>query len=444
MAGNVRAKQLADEVMKQDGSVAMDADMPLGSNKITGVAAGTAATDGINKGQLDAVSAGLNWIAPVSVKSYLGTRTIAEVNSLTPTSGDSVVVSDAGTPTEGTSDALAAGDITEFNGTDWKKIVTNSGGFPPDGTRALVDTDATLFSPLTDATDDGKVAEWDGASLTPSLTTQTDGDAAMVAGEASVNENTGYVFDGVVPTGSWIAFTGTQAVIDGAGLSYTGNILNVGDAGRGVQVNADDLEIDGSEIASTGLEEDGTNSWQLRLAAQGNGIAGGAGSTLSVDVDSETGGDIQPVNLTANGVGLDVAAIAGDGLAADGSANLDIDLDGDSMSVSASGVKSSVPDPDNKQMTASVTASDEVIATVTTLTTTPGGDGYVGVRVNGIHVEVGNGVKAKACYFTDDSGTTAKAVGAIASGDELFWVGSAAGFELDATDRIDFVFNAIQ
>ena len=42
------------------------------------------------------------------------------------------------------------------------------------------------------------------------------------------------------------------------------------------------------------------------LAAQGNGIAGGAGSTLSVDPDSETGVTVAPVAVGANGVGVTV------------------------------------------------------------------------------------------------------------------------------------------
>jgi hypothetical protein len=43
-----------------------------------------------------------------------------------------------------------------------------------------------------------------------------------------------------------------------------------------------------------------------------------------VDSDTETGSNIQGVNVTSNGVGLDVAAIAGTSLEADGSANLRI------------------------------------------------------------------------------------------------------------------------
>lgn len=46
------------------------------------------------------------------------------------------------------------------------------------------------------------------------------------------------------------------------------------------------LDIDVSDFAGTGLEADGSEN--LRLASQGNGIAGGGGSTLSVDLDGST------------------------------------------------------------------------------------------------------------------------------------------------------------
>lgn len=99
-------------------------------------------------------------------------------------------------------------------------------------------------------------------------------------------------------------FSGAGAITAGTGLSKTGSTLNVGDADLGVQVNANDLEIDASEIASTGLEQ-GASTHLLRLAAQGNGIAGGAGSTLSVQADATGGAGLaRVVNVSANGVAI--------------------------------------------------------------------------------------------------------------------------------------------
>lgn len=49
------------DFLKRNGTVALTADLPAGGNKITGLGAGTAAGDAVNKGQLDAAIAGLDW-----------------------------------------------------------------------------------------------------------------------------------------------------------------------------------------------------------------------------------------------------------------------------------------------------------------------------------------------------------------------------------------------
>lgn len=162
-------------------------------------------------------TASVSWKQPVDLKGYLGTRTVVQIDALTPTIGQSVVAGSAGTPTAGTSDLLAVGDVAEFDGTSWKKILGAVGGFPPAGTRALVETDPiTLYGPLIDGTDEGKFVEWDGTSLAPaSLVSPSDGDAVLVKGELSVNENKQYVYDGAVPSGLWVQFGGSGLVHSG-------------------------------------------------------------------------------------------------------------------------------------------------------------------------------------------------------------------------------------
>lgn len=94
----------------------------------------------------------------------------------------------------------------------------------------------------------------------------------------------------------------------------------------------------------------------------------------------------------------------------------------------------------NKAMAASVTTTDFQQATATTIAGTPAGDAYVRVAVNGLGVILGDGVKTKECYFSSDSGSTAKTIANIASGDILYWVGSVAGYQLAVTDIIDFEY----
>ena len=94
----------------------------------------------------------------------------------------------------------------------------------------------------------------------------------------------------------------------------------------------------------------------------------------------------------------------------------------------------------NKEMAASTTTSNGDQACATVLAGTPANDSYVIVFVNGLSLTVGDGVKTKACYFSSDSGSTAKTLANIASGDRLYWNGSIAGYQLAPTDVIDFVY----
>lgn len=108
----------------------------------------------------------------------------------------------------------------------------------------------------------------------------------------------------------------------------------------------------------------------------------------------------------------------------------------------AAGVGGGKPTTSNKNMAASTTAADFAEACATAVVTTPFGDSYVQVAINGALQTVGDGVRTKDCYFSSDAGATAKTIANIASGDKLYWVGSVAGFELAAaTDKVDFYYD---
>lgn len=154
---------------------------------------------------IDSLFTSIDWQGAASVMSYIGTRTIAQINALTPSAGWSVVAGSAGTPTAGVSDALAIGDLAEYSGSAWKKIVTNAGGFPPSGTRAVVATPLafTIFAPLVDGTDEGKIAQWSGASLTPTFVDSLDGwvilcNGAQTNPPTAFNENKQFAFSGEI------------------------------------------------------------------------------------------------------------------------------------------------------------------------------------------------------------------------------------------------------
>lgn len=93
----------------------------------------------------------------------------------------------------------------------------------------------------------------------------------------------------------------------------------------------------------------------------------------------------------------------------------------------------------NKNMVALVTVADNDAATATTVVKNNYNGGYMGIRVNGVGYQVGDGSKLLDAYFSGDGGVTARAFSAVVAGDTIRWNGSIAGFQLAVTDRIDIV-----
>ena len=107
------------------------------------------------------------------------------------------------------------------------------------------------------------------------------------------NTNVTFTTNSLDFKGSGIVSSSTQ-VSALAGINDSTITLTAGDGlktGGSFTTNASGnssitFDIDVSDFAGTGLEADGSEN--LRLASQGNGIAGGGGSTLSVDLDGST------------------------------------------------------------------------------------------------------------------------------------------------------------
>lgn len=232
---------------------------------------------------------------------------------------------------------------------------------------------------------------------------------AVFVEEGTANADNGFVCTNDVGTDvvgtdalTFTQFTGLGQITAGAGMTKTANTLDVGDVNKGVQANADDLQVDASEIAGDALVQ-----------------RAGGGNEHILDWDP-----------AANG-GLEVNA-----------GQAQVKLADDSVSTTASGLRANTPNTGNKNMTASVTTTDDDQATATTVASTPGGGSYIKVEVNGVHVLLGDGVKASVeGFFSNDGGTTARAIAAVAAGDTFHWVGSVAGYQLAATDRIDFFYD---
>jgi len=101
-----------------------------------------------------------------------------------------------------------------------------------------------------------------------------------------------------------------------------------------------------------------------------------------------------------------------------------------------SGGSAAYPVSSNKNMTASATTASFDQATATTLASTPSGDGYARVLLNGVAQVLGDGVRTTDFYFSGDSGATARSIAALVAGDTLH-IGSGLGFNLATTDRLD-------
>ena len=95
---------------------------------------------------------------------------------------------------------------------------------------------------------------------------------------------------------------------------------------------------------------------------------------------------------------------------------------------------------DDLNQTPNVTTADGDDSGVV-ITHTPFSDSNVQILVNGVNVNLGDGAKDQACYFSVDGGTTARAITDIEGGDSLYWNGSIAGYELDGTDEIDVIYD---
>lgn len=113
---------------------------------------------------------------------------------------------------------------------------------------------------------------------------------------------------------------------------------------------------------------------------------------------------------------------------------------------SASGLPISVSDRQN--LTCSVTVADNDLATASTVfhdnAVVNGIAGRFSVNVNGVSYFCGDGTKAGCpAYVSGDGGMTARTFATIVAADTVRWNQSVAGFNLAATDRIDFVFERL-
>jgi hypothetical protein len=90
----------------------------------------------------------------------------------------------------------------------------------------------------------------------------------------------------------------------------------------------------------------------------------------------------------------------------------------------------------NLNMPALSTTTDGDLACIYEIYDVP--ESFVRVFLNGLELNAGGKTSPYDCYFSGDSGTTARDSGQEQQGDKLYWNTSVAGYNLDIDDILDF------
>jgi len=398
-----RLKEGADFVQR-DGSVAMTGALPMGSQKITGLADGTATTDAATYGQVQAISAGLD------PKESVRAVTTQKLDDETDISGSPSYNNTGG--------SSGRGQITA--------TLAVSGTFGFDGV-TLADGDRILLKNEGDSGGMGGDANGiytvgiSGTALTLDRATDFDADAEVTAGAYAPAEEGTANGDKL-----WILTTNNPITIGGA--SGTALVFNSFGSftlgGTPSTIQCDDSAAEGS--SSNAARADHTHA--IVCAAPGTALDGNTTNAEGSATSFSRSDHAHDITTAAPSAALTKSSTNAEGSAA-GLARADHSHEVTFVDPSAL----------NKGMTPSAT-SGNYQTTGLTIGATP--EGYVGVHINHLGpYELGDGVRTTDCYFSSDGGSTAKAIASIASGDTLYWNGTIAGFDLETDDVVDLCFD---
>ena len=214
--------------------------------------------------------------------------------------------------------------------------------------------------------------------------------------------------DSVTVDGNLIV-NGTVSYIQTETLLIEDNIITLNATFSGVPfLNAGIEVIRGNEPVSSFIWNESTDLWS----------AGLSGSEVPIFLGAGTG-------LTSSGqtVSLNLTGIVGTGLTQNGS----------QISV--------INYSPFYQSSLSTLTSGNNSTTGITLSNTPSQYSRVQLFVNGQFQKIGDGTFSNVdCYFSNDGGLSALLFTSLVSGNVLYWNGVSAGFELDATDEIDIIY----
>jgi len=307
---------------------------------------------------------------------------------------------------------------------------------------ALATGDRVLVKDQADATENGIYVV--AASGAPSRAADADqgdltGGMFVFVEEGTANADNGFVCtsNGTPTLGTddilFAQFSGAGSVSAGAGLTKTGNQLDVQVDDSGIEISADTLQLKDGGVATVKIADSAVTAAKIAASVAGSGIEGGAGSQLYLHLFGVAGGT---VDVATDSIAFVDAGTAGTPTRRTSIADFATALAGSGVLATNGQLTAARLSSADQFEAASATAADGATSGVS-IAATP--SGMVQVFVNGVMAEL-KGDKTADCYFSADGGTTARALTAIAANDVLYWNGSVAGYELEATDKITLVY----
>lgn len=242
------SKAAEADVVLRDGSQAFTADQSMGSNKLTDLAAPTADNDAARKIDVDTAQAGLKVKDPVDLVSTSN--------------------------------------------------ITLSGEQSIDGT--LTSTSRVLVAGQTDATQNG-IYVTDAGAWTRA--TDFDGNPTGEVSQGNIvyvlsgtdNADTQYVLNTTDASNPQEISVGSDTI--GFAIYSRAQAIQAGD---GLDKSGLTLSVDVSDIAGSGLEDDGSNNLRISSTGIGTGLTGGSGSDIEINFGTSGQQAVAAATLASN------------------------------------------------------------------------------------------------------------------------------------------------
>jgi hypothetical protein len=291
---------------KADGTRAFTGDQSMGSNQLTNVADPLAAQDAATKAYVDGLLDGRSWKQPARVASTANIDLAvaadpSPVDGVTLANGDRVLLKNQTTPAQnGIYVAVDADDPTT-----WVRASDANTGLELESAAVFV-AEGTVsnnfqFAQTADSITLGTTAlvwvvtsanSFSGHDMISLTGGQISVDLASDAGLESSNPGNSAGQLRVKLDGSTLARSSSGTKVADGGI--TGTQLNASVAGDGLDGGAGSaLSVNVTEIAGSGLENDGSNNLRIAAAAAGDGLQGGGGSALAIDVSDFAGSGLE-------------------------------------------------------------------------------------------------------------------------------------------------------